>query len=69
MRDLIFRWNWLRKGNPHALIDALRRSTELLDHAQMQTTYADEEREHIIAVNRRLVRSHDPDAVTDRKAR
>ena len=67
--DLRDRWNWLRRGNLPALIDALRRSTELLDHAEMQTPHASAERDYIIAVNRRLVRGYDPKARTDRAAR
>ena len=60
------RWRWMRRGNPDALIDALRRATEMLDCAHMQTEHAEFERQHIIAVGRRLVRDHDPRAETDR---
>ena len=60
------RWRWLRSGNLPALIDALRRSTEMLDCATMQTDHAEYERQHIIAVGRRLVRDHDPRHETDR---
>lgn len=51
------------------LIDALRRSTELLEGIQPANAgaYWREERDHILAVNRRLLREHDPEHLTDRK--
>ena len=63
---LAFRWRWLRSGNVPALIDALRRTTELLDRAEMDSPYAELERDHAVAVARRLCRNHGPSGVTDR---
>ena len=56
---------------PRHLLDALRRSTELLDGMEPSngTAYWREERDYIISVNRRLLREHDPDAQTDRAVR
>lgn len=56
---------------PRHLLDALRRSTELLDGMEPSngSAYWREERDHIVSVNRRLLREHDPDALTDRAVR
>ena len=60
------RWRWMRSGNLPALLDALRRSTEMLDCAHVQTDHAEYERQHIFAVGRQLVREHEPRAESDR---
>lgn len=63
-RGLKRRWFRRRHG---ALLDALRRSTELLDGGT--TDYYREEVAHIQAVNRRLIRHYDPAGLTDRRVR
>jgi hypothetical protein len=50
-----------------AVLDALRRSTELLDGGT--TPYYREEVGYIQKVNRRLLRAYDPNSSTDRKVR
>jgi hypothetical protein len=65
------RW-WFRRRHT-ALLDALRRSTELLDgqgsdHVAVGgfSQYYREEVDHVQAVNRRLLREYDPGGTTDR---
>lgn len=62
---------WRRLGRRDAayLIDALRRSTEVLawGYPPGETDHARSEREHILQVNRRLLREYDPDGDTDMK--
>lgn len=63
-------WWFRRRHAP--LLDALRRSTELLQGADTPTAtkftpYHAEEVAHILAVNRRLLRHYDPAGTTDRK--
>jgi hypothetical protein len=55
---------WLFRKRHAALLDALRRSTEMLDGGT--TDYYREEVKHIQAVNRRLLRHYDPSRQTDR---
>lgn len=63
------RWRWwfLRRKDAAALLDALRRSNELLMNGN--TPYFREEVEHIRAVNWRLLRHYDPAHKTDRTVR
>lgn len=49
------------------LLDALRRSTELLDGGT--TNYYRQECSQIKTLNRQLLRRYDPDGTTDRLAR
>jgi hypothetical protein len=58
-------WAFRRRHAP--LLDALRRSTELLDG--VQTDYGREEVAYIKTVNRRLLRHYDPAGTTDRAVR
>jgi hypothetical protein len=62
--------NWIMRRRHGALIDALRRSSELLEgDPHTFSTYWREERDHLRAVNLRLLRRYDPKGKTDRKAR
>jgi hypothetical protein len=56
---------------PRHLLDALRRSTELLDGMRPVNGSDNwlEERDYIVAVNRRLLRTVDPEGLTDRAVR
>lgn len=61
----------LRGKDYAALVDGLRRCSELLDQAErpgvtLHTDYWKAEREHAVAVARRLLRTHDPKGKTDR---
>lgn len=61
---------WLIRRRHGALLDSIRRSTELLDGDPTTfTLYWREERDYIQKVNRRLIREYDPKGVTDRKVR
>lgn len=69
------RYWWFRRRHG-SLIDALRRSTELLegqgaDHIAVGgfSDYYREEVDHSRAVNARLIRHYDPAGTTDRRAR
>jgi hypothetical protein len=54
-----------------AVVDTLRRQSELLEGVEPRncSTYWYEEREHIQAVARRIVRAVDPGAESDRTVR
>jgi hypothetical protein len=58
---------WIFRRRHAVLIDALRRSTELLDGGT--TDYYREEVAYIKTVNRRLIRRYDPCGTTDGKSR
>ena len=59
---------WVSTRNRAAATDALRRCAELLAGAggPAETAYWYGERDHAVAVARRIVRELDPDGVTDR---
>lgn len=59
--------HWLFRRRHGALVDALRRSNEML--AGGATAYHYEEVDYIRSVNYRLLREYDPRASTDRKVR
>lgn len=63
------RWKRISERDAAHLVDALRRSTEILawGYPSGETEHARFEREHILQVNHRLLREYDPAGETDMK--